>query len=552
MNPRIYCENGFSLLSMLNVTSMWEDENSALIISIYSLNFLIQLIALLWFPIASYILQKILYRNTLIFFAIFFPGIYLWNFTSFIIYMYNFQILTGFEIGANYCPFFLVIVTYLKLCTLGCFVNVLPIVSFILVAAPSVIAVGLFAQYVLHYNKKVEKEMHENWRKIRYTLGRRYQVNENIRCLTIASRSLWWILGFASIEAPLFVLFHAWDHPWKWKNLLGATFDFILTIFYLSMSLHTLLIDKKWMLIFKQFLRQMTSEACFTSKGMSCMKIDKQIAKIPRNIVHLYIASISGIYVFLAARVVSFLYQIHLLQQWEFGSDICPTPLLIASLLRATLIASAAGSLAIIMIERLVATIYVETYETSNFLPHLLFGVFANFFISFLLGLAFTFDFISIRIACLMGLMSSFIFALGCQFVLSLNEEAERQMHRNWREFGYSLTKRFQVAENIRNLKGLSKVMWWCMFNSLFFCTLFVIYVEVRMSWDWKNLLGSLIDLHASLSKRSMNEVCHSYKVYAMNRELIYTIATQEEYFRQLDEVWERIPRKEKHENVHM
>ncbi|CAJ0936459.1 unnamed protein product, partial [Mesorhabditis belari] len=246
-------------------------------------------------------MRKVLHRNLLILFGITFPGLYAMFATNILMYLHVFQILPTLSLAstdhpsllviascskftvfvcsglafllfpferlmatvfvANYekprfllVPLFFALVEYLIAISAG-YIFAFKVVSnnaIVIAGMPAVTSVVLVAQLVLSYNKKLEREMEKNWRKTGYTLGKRFQVNENIHSLKIISRILWYMMICVIVMASLFILWTNLEMTSKWRNLIGATLDLCITMFILSMITSIFMINKNWLIIWRQ------------------------------------------------------------------------------------------------------------------------------------------------------------------------------------------------------------------------------------------------------------------------------------------------------------
>ncbi|CAJ0943493.1 unnamed protein product, partial [Mesorhabditis belari] len=149
--------------------------------------------------------------------------------------------------------------------------------------------------------------------------------------------------------------------------------------------------------------------------------------------------------------------------------------------------------------------------------------------------------------------------------VIRANERKRHRLHSP----GYTLSKRYQQAENVKSMKIVAFLVWYSTFNNCIFGTLFFLH-NGDFSRSTRNFLGSLIDLHAALyaftmcfmgfivNKQMFNLVkrivmkkwketswcfcrhyiAHPTRVFDVHGKVLYTGANQNDYFSQLEAQW--------------
>ncbi|CAJ0580233.1 unnamed protein product, partial [Mesorhabditis spiculigera] len=229
--------------------------------------------------------------------------------------------------------------------------------------------------------------------------------------------------------------------------------------------------------------------ACYTLRS---------VMMIHQNLLILFGASIIGIYVYYVAYIIIILYGFQLIPGYEFGSNDLPPPLIAASYSRIFVVICFGGALFTMPAERFLASYWMDRYEEKRWtlIPVLLILI---QFVSAAIGAAvLTFNLIPITLTACLVVPIIFSVALLDQWVLSWNRNAEKQMQEN-RHYTYTLSRRYQVQENIVMLKVLRRCIWWIVVQNSGMTALFIAFLELTTSPQIRNVIGTLLEVYTAL-----------------------------------------------------
>ncbi|CAJ0576812.1 unnamed protein product, partial [Mesorhabditis spiculigera] len=248
------------------------------------------------------------------------------------------------------------------------------------------------------------------------------------------------------------------------------------------------------------------------------------------NVTKLYYVNILYAYLFMLSRIPLAYYELNYEFRWLIEDP--PAWLCVASQLRTNHLAILPATLTGILLERVAATALAATYEVQYY-PR-----------------AFN----------------------GAQVVMRINERKRTKLSQSV----YSLSRRYQITENVKALRVLNLFTWFCTVMNFIFAVLFV-GTRLPIPWFYRNILGVLASaftdiyvfmcsfvgylgnqrmkkLAMQIAANKIHEITNglffkhllaaarhrrdSNRVLDVNGKAIYLGAKQQDYFSQLDAQW--------------
>ncbi|CAJ0953331.1 unnamed protein product, partial [Mesorhabditis belari] len=131
----------------------------------------------------------------------------------------------------------------------------------------------------------------------------------------------------------------------------------------------------------------------------------------------------------------------------------------------------------------LTCEIYAETIDTCPTML-IVFSILRAFDFALVPG------FISRILAVLLALWISFSSALSTQLVIRINEKKEERLHIS----DYSLSKRYQLSENIRSAQLLSYLLWFTTVNNTIIGGVWIVH-STNISPSMRNIIGTFLTI---------------------------------------------------------
>ncbi|CAJ0946994.1 unnamed protein product, partial [Mesorhabditis belari] len=226
-----------------------------------------------------------------------------------------------------------------------------------------------------------------------------------------------------------------------------------------------------------------------------------------------------------------------------------------------------------VLVERSMATVYFATYEFNHRRSVLLWFIFIGIPLSFILNSCYFFA-ISFFTQDFMGWLEmsvSFSCGVGTYFLSNANANRIKELHLN----GYTLNKRYQLTVNVKAIKVIILYILHTAFNNILFSILHLLHTSTSSSFI-RNILGIVINVQLAfqlfifsfiglvwnrqifeLSKKKFLEKFYgmiifrrdahqnastsryaSERVVDCNGKEMYTGASQNDYFNQLNSQW--------------
>ncbi|CAJ0575616.1 unnamed protein product, partial [Mesorhabditis spiculigera] len=198
--------------------------------------------------------------------------------------------------------------------------------------------------------------------------------------------------------------------------------------------------------------------------------------------------------------------------------------------------------------ERMIALLLAETYSTKPYRYVSIIIMGATTFWSIINALNANLGVANMEIFVALCLFHSIFSGLSAILFIKWNDRKRRQLWNDWRKIGYSLAKRYQITENVKAAKILLTIIIFALANQLFIGALFSAHFGMRLAWPAKNIIGAFIDLVLARCRGRWGK--HEVSPWQQASESVrdtqggnmYLGATQNDYFIQLNVIWQSEP----------
>ncbi|CAJ0953326.1 unnamed protein product, partial [Mesorhabditis belari] len=284
------------------------------------------------------------------------------------------------------------------------------------------------------------------------------------------------------------------------------------------------------------------------------------------NLQLLFLVACYNVYPFTVARIGIIYYESQRDLQcgtYEPESNSCPIGLIVVSLLRVFVLSLVPVLLVAIFVERSVATVKVETYELHFYRPLAYLSALLSLCIAFFIATSFTFGIVSRTVADCLAISGTCMGGVFTLIVSQVNNEKLARIHNSC----YTLSKRYQLGENVRTMQILTFITSFTILNNVFLVLLFYIHA-LEISWTIRNYIGIFLSLYMSiyyffttfiglfanqqiykLAKRMFiqkfvqlrdrsEKERENKQIFDTKGQMMYLGANQDDYFTQLESQW--------------
>ncbi|CAJ0566493.1 unnamed protein product, partial [Mesorhabditis spiculigera] len=189
--------------------------------------------------------------------------------------------------------------------------------------------------------------------------------------------------------------------------------------------------------------------------------------------------------------------------------DICPSYVLIATFIQATMFALIPCCLIGCLVERIVATVKVATYEIYYYPRFFDAYIIVNYFCAVGVGGLYTFGYFTPLHEAILALAGTAAATLGTVIIIILSERSKHNSSPR-----YTLSKRYQQLENHKAMKCTVVYVSFAGMMNIIFSVLYLLnqYADSRY---WANVAGIAINVHIAIYANIMQ-----YVGYISNRQM--------------------------------